>query len=161
MINVYKIKIKLKTDEMMDNLKQELEMCMNDFILDIKNDATTKAYEDEPSELSDRTGQLGNTMIAKSEWQDTKLVGKITTHVEYAEYVEHGTGIYADEHRGARTRYKGYIPSLKDKTYVDVKGKERTYTGWVWINGQKPKHFMLNTCKEYRPKVKQYFRIGG
>ena len=94
MINVYKIKIKLKTDEMMDNLKQELEMCMNDFVLDMKNDATTKAYEDVPKH-NKRTGQLGDTMVASSEWQGSKLVGKVQCQVEYAEYVEHGSGEFS------------------------------------------------------------------
>lgn len=148
MINVYKIKIKLKTDEMMDNIKQELEMCMNDFVLDMKNDATTKAYADEPKH-NKRTGQLGNTMVASSEWQGSKLVGKVQCQVEYAEYVEHGSGEFSDEHRGSRT---GWYTK-----HVSVNGKEYT----VYHHGQKGKHFMLNTCKEYRPKVKQYFRIGG
>lgn len=157
---MYKIKVNgISADKIVDSVKKELEYCMNDLVLDMKNDATDKAYENEPQH-SQRTGQLGDTMIAKTEWQGSVLVGKVETTVEYAEYVEHGTGIYADEHRGGQhTRYRGKIPHLVGKKYVDKKGKERIHSGWVWINGQEPKHFMLRTYEEYKPKVKSYFKI--
>lgn len=49
---MYKLKIKLvNKDFINDTLKKELERGMNDLVLDMKNDATTKAYEG-GSELS-------------------------------------------------------------------------------------------------------------
>lgn len=153
---MYKIKVNgISADKIVDSMKKELEYCMNDLVLDMKNDATDKAYEDEPQH-SQRTGQLGNTMIAKTEWQGSVLVGKVETTVEYAEYVEHGTGIYADEHRGGQhTRYRGKIPHLVGKTKED--GTKDS--GWRWIKGQKGKHYMLRTYEEYKPKIKSYFKI--
>lgn len=149
---MYKITIKVDTKEFTESLKKELEMCMTDFVLDMKNDATTKAYENPPQD-SVRTGQLGSTMKADVKWHGNILTGKVTTHVEYAEYVEHGTGIYADEHRGgARTKYLGKIPSLVGKN-----GKKDK--GYRWIKGQKGKHYMLRTYEEYKPKAKKYFKI--
>ena len=59
---------------------------------------------------------------------------------------EHGTGIYADEHRGgARTKWLGKLPD----------GRIR------WIKGQRPKHFMLRTYEEYKEQVPKYFKIKG
>lgn len=150
---MYKLTIKnLNNLDITETIKKELERGMNDLVLDMKNDATTKAYEGS-SELSQRTGQLGSTMKADSKWEGKVLVGKVTTHVEYAEYVEHGTGEEADEHRGgARTRYLGKIPALVGKNGKHDKG-------YRWIKGQKGKHYMLRTFEEYKPKAKKYFKI--
>ena len=82
---MYKITIKVDTKEFTESLKKELEMCMTDYVLDMKNDATSKAYEN-PPEDSMRTGQLGSTMKADVKWHGSKLTGKVSTHVEYAEY---------------------------------------------------------------------------
>ena len=82
---MYKITIKVDTKELTESLKKELEMCMTDFVLDMKNDATSKAYENPPQD-SVRTGQLGSTMKADVKWHGSKLTGKVSTHVEYAEY---------------------------------------------------------------------------
>ena len=150
---MYKLKIKLvNKDFINDTLKKELERGMNDLVLDMKNDATTKAYEGS-SELSQRTGQLGSTMKADTKWEGKVLVGKVTTHVVYAEYLEHGTGEFADQHRGgARTKYLGKIPALVGKNGEKDKG-------YRWIKGQKGKHYMLRTFEEYKPKAKKYFKI--
>lgn len=177
-IDMYKITIKVDTRDMMDNVKKELELCMNDFTIDMKNDAVQKVYDRKPSELSDRTDELRSTTVASHEWQGTQLIGKVETDVKYAEYLEHGTGEFSDEHRGgARTHYKGKIDKLVGKPYkVLLKRKEkiqtstgtiwisgeveREHTGWVWIKGQQGIHFMKSTCDEYRDKVKEYFTIG-
>lgn len=145
---MYNIEIKkINTKGIMGAVKKELEMCMNDLVLDMKNDATTKAYEN-PSQRSHRTGQLGNTMIAKTEWHGSVLVGKVETTVEYAVYLEHGSGEFSDEHRGSRT---GWYTK-----HVSSKGKEYT----IYHRGQRPKHFMLRTCEEYKEQAHKYFKIG-
>jgi hypothetical protein len=142
---MYNIEIKkINTKGIMNTVKKELEMCMNDLVLDMKNDATTKAYEN-PPQLSQRTGQLGNTMLAEVEWRGHILVGKVSVQVEYGLYLEHGSGIYADEHRGgARSKWLGKLPD----------GRIR------WIKGQRPKHFMLRTYEEYQKQAHKYFKIG-
>lgn len=141
---MYKITIKVDTKEFTKELKKELEACMTDFVLDMKNDATTKAYENPPQD-SVRTGQLGSTMKADVKWHGNKLIGEVRTHVFYGEFVEHGTGIHADEHRGgARSKWLGKLPD----------GRIR------WISGQKPKHFMLRTYEEYKELVPKYFKIN-
>lgn len=148
---MYKIKVNgISADKIVDSVKKELEYCMNDLVLDMKNDATDKVYT-ETSKATQRTGQLGNTMVAKTEWHGSVLVGKVSTHVEYAEYVEHGTGEFADEHRGSRTGWY--------TTHEITKGKNKGKKYTIYHRGQKPKHFMLRTVDEYRPKIKSYFKI--
>lgn len=144
---MYKIKVNgISADKIVDSVKKELEYCMNDLVLDMKNDATDKVYT-ETSKATQRTGQLGDTMKAEHYWRGSVLVGKVSTHVEYDKYVEHGSGEFADEHRGSRT---GWYTK-----HVSSKGKQYT----IYHRGQKPKHFMLRTVDEYRPKIKSYFKI--
>ena len=144
---MYKIKVNgISADKIVDSMKKELEYCMNDLVLDMKNDATDKVYT-ETSKATKRTGQLSDTMKASSEWQGSKLVGKVQCQVEYAEFVEHGSGEFSDEHRGSRTGWYS--------KHVSSKGKQYT----IYHRGQKPKHFMLRTVDEYRPKIKSYFKI--
>ena len=146
------IKVEIKGEDIKDLVLEQIEKGMNDLVLDMKNDATTFAY-DGGSELSNRTGQLGNTMKATVKNEGGNIVGIVETHVEYAEYVEHGTGIYADSHRGgARTTYIGKIPALKGKNGASD-------TGVRIIKGQKPKHFMQKTVEKYEGQTGKYFKI--
>ena len=70
------------------------------------------------------TGTLRNSITHALEGDDTVAIG---TNIEYAPYVEFGTGIYADE-GGRQTPWR----------YQDAKGN------WHITNGQKPVHFLKN-----------------
>lgn len=127
---------------------EQIEQGMNDLVLDMVNSATTKAYEGNPS-LSKRTNRLKTDIVnsSKVETRGGTIVGEVKATVEYAEYVEEGTG----EYRGRR-RYLGKIPSLAGKNGSHDKG-------WRLIKGQKGKHFMERTVEEFQPKVKNYFKL--
>lgn len=81
------------------------------------------------------TSNLQNSITHAMESEDTVAIG---TPVEYAPYVEWGTGIYAS--RGSKAKK---IPWR----YQDEKGK------WHITSGMKPVHFMqkgiMNHLKEY------------
>ncbi len=70
------------------------------------------------------TGTLRNSITHTMEGDDTVAIG---TNIEYAPYVEFGTGIYADE-GGRQTPW----------WYEDAKGV------WHFTHGQKPVHFLQN-----------------
>lgn len=81
------------------------------------------------------TGNLRNSITHAMESEDTVAIG---TPVEYAPYVEWGTGIYAE--RGSKAKK---IPWR----YKDEEGN------WHITSGMKPVHFMqkgiMNHLKEY------------
>lgn len=71
--------------------------------------------------------------VAESE--QTVYIG---TNVEYAPYVEAGTGIYADK-GGRKTPWR----------YQDRKGK------WHTTKGQKPRHFLKDAATKHNEEYKQ------
>lgn len=148
----------IDVNKFIDNIEEltveQIEKAMNDLVLDMVNSATEKAYEGSPG-LNKRSNRLKGDIVNNSgvEWKGDVIEGKVGTTVDYAEYVEHGTGEFADKHRGgARTRYIGKIPALKGK-----KGKHDK--GFRLIKGQQGKHFMLRTKEEYESKMKDYFKL--
>lgn len=152
------MKIDIKGEEILQEIEkmteEQFKKAMNDLVLDMVNSATEKAYEGNAG-LGGRSNRLKGDIVNNSGVEDKGKVieGKVEATVKYAEYVEHGTGIYADTHRGGkRTKYIGKIPKLKGKHGAKDKG-------WRIIKGQKPKHFMLRTKEEYESKLQDYFKL--
>lgn len=90
------------------------------------------------------TGRLRNSIAHRVvEDEETVYIG---TNVKYAPYVEHGTGIFADNGMG---RKDGWV-------YQDDKGK------WHFTRGQKPVHFLRdaaqNHAEEYKNIAKKYMK---
>ena len=121
---------------------------MNNLVLDMRNDASDEVYNAPESSISTRTGRLGSTMNAKVEVHGTSIIGIVEPTVEYAKYLENGTGIYA-----GRKRYVGKIPALVGKNGEKDKG-------FRIIKGIKPRHFMSKTAKRYEGKLGTYFKLS-
>lgn len=75
---------------------------------------------------------------------DDKLVA-VGTNVEYAVYVESGTGIYADGGGGRKTPWRYY--------YEGKKGR----TGWRWTRGQKPVHFLRDAFTKHPEVIEKVY----
>ncbi len=119
-----------------------------DAILSELNDAIQNALESiglvaeghvKSYETAVDTGTLRNSITHTLVSDDTVAIG---SDVEYAPYVEFGTGIYADS--GGRQ---------SPWWYKDSKGE------WHFTHGQKPVHFLrdgiMNHLKEYEEVAKQ------
>lgn len=81
------------------------------------------------------TGELRRSITSRVEERDGEMVGIVFTPLEYAPYVEYGTGLFAEN--GGRTDVPWH--------YQDDKGE------WHSTNGQKPQPYMrpaLNDCRE-------------
>lgn len=78
------------------------------------------------------SGRLANSMAHKV-MPDEKMV-YIGTDVDYAPYVEYGTGIYASQGDGRKTPW----------FYKDEKGEGH------WTSGMKPRHFLKKALSEHR-----------
>ena len=77
-----------------------------------------------------------------------KNQGIVGTNVEYAPYVEYGTGIYAEEGNGRTTPwvYK----------YEGKKGPK----GWRWTVGQKPQSYLRKALDIRRKDIVKYFKTA-
>ena len=86
------------------------------------------------------TGELRRSITSKVE----DLKGIIYTPLEYAPYVEYGTGLFAEE--GGRTD----VPWV----YQDEKGE------WHRTSGQHPQPYMRPALDENREKIKELLKEG-
>lgn len=82
-----------------------------------------------------RTGDLKKYIESDVVIEDTRVVGKIYSTLEYAPYVEYGTGLYAEE--GGR---KDVPWAYEDEVTGEL----------IWTAGQHPKPFMRPALDENR-----------
>ena len=88
------------------------------------------------------TGELRNSITSKVEKQGSEMVGTVFTPLEYAPYVEFGTGIFAEE--GGRTD----VPWV----YQDDEGE------WHSTSGQSPQPYMRPALYENQKQIKEIVR---
>lgn len=90
------------------------------------------------------TGALRNSITSKVENRDGHIEGTIFTPLEYAPYVEYGTGLFAES--GGRKD----VPW----NYQDDKGE------WHSTSGQKPQPFMRPAIEDNRNKIIEILKEG-
>ena len=115
---------------------QKLEQTMGKACAIVERSAKQKAPKD--------TGALRRSITSKIEVVDDSIVGIVFTPLEYAPYVEYGTGLFAEE--GGRID----VPW----NYQDDKGE------WHSTSGQKPQPYMRPALEENREKIKKLFKEG-
>lgn len=124
-------------DEILESLEQtvspdRIEKALMRACLTVERAAKQKAPKD--------TGDLGRSITSKVE----DGVGIVFTPLEYAPYVEFGTGLFAEE--GGRKD----VPWC----YQDDKGE------WHTTSGQHPQPFMRPALDENREEIKKILREG-
>lgn len=102
----------------------------------VEREAKIKAPKD--------TGELRRSITSKIEERGGELVGVVYTPLEYAPYVEYGTGLFAEE--GGRLD----VPW----NYQDDKGE------WHSTSGQKPQPFMRPALNENREQIMRILKEG-
>ena len=115
---------------------QKLEQTMGKACAIVERSAKQKAPKD--------TGALRRSITSKIEVVDDSIVGVVFTPLEYAPYVEYGTGLFAEE--GGRID----VPW----NYQDDEGE------WHSTSGQKPQPYMRPALEENREKIKRLFKEG-
>ena len=90
------------------------------------------------------TGELRRSITSKVENTADGIQGVVFTPLEYAPYVEYGTGLFAEE--GGRLD----VPW----NYQDDEGN------WHSTSGQKPQPFMRPALNENREEIKRIFKGG-
>ena len=89
------------------------------------------------------SGELRRSITSKIDESNGEIQGIIFTPLEYAPYVEYGTGLFAEE-GGRSTPW----------TYKDDKGE------WHRTSGQKPQPFMRPALAENREKIINILKEG-
>lgn len=128
-----------KIIEAMDNLvaKEEATRAIQKACALVERTAKQKAPKD--------TGALRNSIQSRIEREGEDIVGIVFTPLEYAPYVEYGTGLFAEE-SGRKTPW----------IYED----EKTGKG-VFTQGQKPQPYMRPALNENRERIVEILKEGG
>lgn len=116
----------------LDNLvdEQALERAMGQACALVERSAKEKAPKD--------TGALRRSITSEVSREGGQIVGKVFTPLEYAPYVEYGTGLFAVNGDGRKD-----VPW----SYQDDKGE------WHTTSGQRPQPFMGPALDENREEI--------
>lgn len=98
-----------------------------------------KAKEECPTD----TGALRRSITSKVDKSNGKIEGIVFTPLEYAPYIEYGTGLYAEDGNGRKD-----VPWV----YQDDEGN------WHSTSGQPPQPFMRPALNKNRNKVIEIIR---
>jgi HK97 gp10 family phage protein len=115
---------------------RELKMAMGKACALVERSAKEKAPKG--------TGELRRSITSKVEADNTEVTGVVYTPLEYAPYVEYGTGLFAEN--GGRTD----VPW----NYKDDEGN------WHSTSGQHPHPFMRPALDENREQVQRILKEG-
>lgn len=116
---------------------KNLEMALGKACALVERSAKEKAPKD--------TGALKQSITSKVEKTGDTIEGVVYTPLEYAPYVEYGTGLFAEG--GGRTN----VPWC----YQDDKGE------WHSTSGQHPQPFMRPALDENRAKIVELLKEGA
>jgi len=109
----------------------------------------TKLVQGEAKDLcSVDSGDLQQRIYTDVKSQQSKVIGKVFTNVEYAAYVEFGTGKKGEESGG--DKYPGPLSYKQDKWLVNIPD-----VGPRWIEGQPAQPFMYPALKNNEELVKK------
>lgn len=90
------------------------------------------------------TGALRRSITSKVEANGNEITGIVFTPLEYAPYVEYGTGLYAANGNGRKTPW----------SYQDDEGK------WHYTHGQHPQPYLRPALAESRDKITKLIKEG-
>lgn len=138
---MFSVDVKINFDALQKKIKECVEFATLSLLADMKDTATDYAYPYKEEGGYVRSGDLGSTMKLDLRWEGSYLVGRLYPTVDYAYYVEYGTGIYAVNGNGRQDKWKYQTPDGR----------------WVTTEGMKPRLFMTKTYKQYVPIVNDYY----
>ena len=138
---MFSVEVKINFDALQTKIKERVENATLSLLADMKDTATDYAYPYKEEGGYVRSGDLGSTMKLDLRWEGSYLVGRLYPTVDYAPYVEYGTGIYAVNGNGRQDKWKYQTPDGR----------------WVTTEGMKPRLFMTKTYKQYVPIANDYY----
>ena len=139
-----------------DRLTQRFNKIANIELRDTMNEAT-KLVHGQAKTLAPvgDTGNLAGSIHMQVKDTGKVLEGRVYTNLEYAAYVEFGTGV-----KGNGTypyKIEGFTPEYKDKGwayYDEDKGE------WIYTKGQEAQPYMYPALKNHEKTIKRMFKNG-
>lgn len=111
------------------------------------------------------TGDLRRSISSRLETDGNDLVGIVYTTLEYAPYVEYGTGKFAESGNG-RKDVPWFVPIGPDFSLAQAEKYHMTVIGspgkqqWAISYGQKPHPFMRPALDNNRDKIVKILKEG-
>lgn len=117
-----------------------------------------------PSKL----GQLKNSIASSVKSEDGVVEGVVGTNLEYAPYVEFGTGYVGDQHPHPQDSELGITRSHPMREYKDKNGNVKQVKGWVYkdkikgkfyfTRGQPARPFLYPALQNNRENITKIFQ---
>lgn len=122
----------------LDNMvgEQKISMAVGQACAIVEKAAKEKAPKD--------TGALRRSITSKVETEKNNVVGTVYTPLEYAPYIEYGTGLFAEDTGRKDVPWR----------YQDDKGN------WHTTSGMHPRPFLRPALNENRDKIIKKIREG-
>lgn len=117
---------------------KDQKKAMQKACLFVEGEAKKKAPKD--------NGELRRSIESKVEFRGDDIVGVVFTPLEYAPYVEFGTGLLAEDNNGRKD-----VPWC----YQDDKGE------WHTTRGQPPQPYLRPALHENRENIVRILKEGG
>jgi HK97 gp10 family phage protein len=114
----------------------KIEAAMRKACLLVERDAKKEAPKD--------TGALRRSITSKVTVRTGEITGTVFTPLEYAPYVEYGTGLFAENGDGRQTPWR----------YKDDKGQGHT------TSGQQPHPFLRPAYNKNKEEIKRILKEG-
>lgn len=125
----------MNTNQLVDMLTAKLDDAVYSVVVEgclmIENEAKQRCPVD--------TGILRNSITHEVERENGKIRGTVGTNLDYAPYVEFGTGLFAEAGDGRKTRW----------SYQDSKGE------WHSTLGQKPQPYLRPAYQVCKPAIQR------
>ena len=84
-------------------------------------------------------------------------VGEVGTNVDYAPYIEFGTGLFAEDGNGRKTPW-GPFPNLEHKYKPEGWKEGDEIPDFLYTHGQKPQPYLRPALDSNRDKIVEIFR---
>ena len=138
-----------------DRLTQRFNKIANIELRDTMNEATKLVHGQAKALAPVDKGQLAGSIHMQVKDTGKELQGRVYTNVEYAAYVEFGTGV-----KGNGTypyKVEGFTPEYKDKgwAYFDEDKGE-----WIYTKGQEAQPYMYPALKSHEKTIKSMLKNG-
>lgn len=136
-------------DELILKLQYYANVDLRRPMLKVGNDIERAAKQNCNGQFGSPTGALKRSIRTDLIRNGDKVIGvEVGTNLEYAVYVEHGTGIYAYDRKGRASTPEHPIPWR----YKGSDGK------WYTTSGQEPKPFLIPAFNSKKHNIYKYIK---
>ena len=138
-----------------DRLTQRFNKIANLELREAMNKATQLVHGQAKALAPADTGQLRGSIHMQVKNKGNELEGRVYTNVEYASYVEFGTGIKGN----------GTYPYTVEGLTLEYKNKGWAYYDedkgeWIYTKGQKAQPYMYPALKQNEKAIKKILKEG-